>query len=378
MLDVARRARDARLESSGVTAYRATAAMAIRVMDYPTAEIGLREGLRYADEIEQSYCRHVMAATSAHVSWAAGRWDEAIQTAELELVERGSRRGSLGSRDALAHVALGRGMVDRARSLLDESLAIGRPSGEVDLILPALWGHAETALIAGEPGRALAHCDEALELARQTGERPLLVPFVVTGVRAALAERRPEAAEHWLGRVTPLLSDWAELAGPAIAHAEGLIRLASGSLVAARTSLEGAVAGWDARGRIWESTWARIDLATCFLRSNRYVEATRLIADVAATARQLGSAPIQARADELQRQARGRGAEEEAWYPLTVRELEVARLIAAGMTNAEIATELFVSPKTVSAHVEHILAKLGASRRAEIATWVASVAQPVG
>jgi len=43
------------------------------------------------------------------------------------------------------------------------------------------------------------------------------------------------------------------------------------------------------------------------------------------------------------------------------------------MTNREIAGALFLSPKTVSAHVEHILAKLGASRRAEIATWVARV-----
>ena len=377
MLDVARRAREARIESSGVTAYRAAAAMAIRVMEYPMAEIGLQEGLRYADEIEQSYCRHVMAATSAHVSWAAGRWDEAIQIAELEMVERGSRRGTLGSRDALAFVAFGRGMVERARSLLDDSLAISRPSGEVDLVLPALWGHAETALVAGEPARALAHCEEGLELARQTGERPLLVPFVVTGVRAAVADRRPDAAEQWLARVAPLLRDWAELAGPAIAHAEGLTRLASGSLVAARTSLEAAVTGWETRGRIWEATWARVDLATCLLRSNRYVEASRLIAEVADTARGLGSTPLQARADDLQRQARGRGSEEEAWYPLTVREFEVARQIAAGMTNAEIASELFVAPKTVSAHVEHILAKLGASRRAEIATWVATVGQPV-
>ena len=65
--------------------------------------------------------------------------------------------------------------------------------------------------------------------------------------------------------------------------------------------------------------------------------------------------------------------EQEPWHPLTAREFEVARQIAAGLTNAEIATELLVSPKTVSAHVEHILAKLGAGRRAEIATWVASV-----
>jgi DNA-binding CsgD family transcriptional regulator len=376
MLDMARRARDDRLESTGVTAYRNAAIVANRVMEYATAETGIREGMRYADEVEQSYCRHIMATTSAHVAWAGGRWDEAVQIAELELVEPASRRATLGARDTLAYVALGRGLVDRARSLLDTSLAISRPAAEIEHILPALWGHAEAALIAGEPERALDHCEEALELARRTGERPLFVPFVVTGVRAALSARKPDAAERWLARATPHLNDWVGLAGPAIAHGEGLIRLAGGSLVAARTSLEAAVAGWDARGRIWESTWARIDLATCLLRSNRYVDAARVITDVTETARRLGSQPLQARAEELQRQARGRGSDEEAWYPLTVREFEVARHIAEGMTNAQIATELFLSPKTVSAHVEHILAKLGASRRAEIASWVATVAQP--
>jgi DNA-binding CsgD family transcriptional regulator len=61
------------------------------------------------------------------------------------------------------------------------------------------------------------------------------------------------------------------------------------------------------------------------------------------------------------------------WHPLTAREFEVARLIAQGLTNAGIAEELFVSPKTVSAHVEHILAKLGVGRRAEIAAWTATI-----
>jgi DNA-binding CsgD family transcriptional regulator len=375
MLDVARRAREAKMESCGVTAYRTAATTAVRVMDYRTAEIGLREGLRYAEEIEQSYCRSIMAATSAHVAWAGGRWDEAVGTAELELVEPGSRRAIVSSRNALGFVALGRGLVDRAHDLLDESLAISRPSHESELILPALWGKAEVALVAGDAARALRHCEEALELGLQTGDAPSLVPFVVTGVRAALADRRPEAAERWLAQVSPLLHDWIDLAAPAIAQADGLIRLAAGSLVAARTSLETAVSGWDARGRIWEATWARIELATCLLRSSRYVEATRLIADIQATARSLGSAPLASRAEELARRARGRGADEEAWYPLTAREFEVARAIAEGKTNAEIAAALFVSPKTVSAHVEHILAKLGASRRAEVATWVSTIAQ---
>ena len=55
----------------------------------------------------------------------------------------------------------------------------------------------------------------------------------------------------------------------------------------------------------------------------------------------------------------------------------MAKQIAAGLTNAQIAAALFVSPKTVSARVEHILAKLGASRRTEVASWVSTLAQPV-
>ena len=71
--------------------------------------------------------------------------------------------------------------------------------------------------------------------------------------------------------------------------------------------------------------------------------------------------------------ARGRSPDDEPWRPLTSREFEVARLIGEGMTNAEIADALDIAPKTASSHVEHILAKLGASRRAEIATWVSHV-----
>jgi DNA-binding CsgD family transcriptional regulator len=372
MLEIAGRARDARMESTSVTAYRVAADLAFRVMEHGPLRIGIDEAVKYADEIQQSYCRHVLAATTALVAWAEGRWDDAIPVAEIEMVQRGSRRGTMGSRAALAFIAFGRGDVERARALLDESLAISRPSGEVDLILPSLWALAETSLVAGDPVRAFDHCREAIEFANSSGERALLVPFVVTGVRAALADRRPDAAEKWLERIRPLIDQW-EIAGPALDHAEGLLKLASGSTVAARAALERAVAGWDARGRSWESTWARLDLAGCLHRAGRHVEATPLLAEVREVASRLGSRPLLARLAELERSARGRGGDQEPWYPLTVREFEVARQIAEGMTNAEIGAELFVSPKTVSAHVEHILAKLGATRRAEIATWATTV-----
>ncbi|MDQ2876552.1 MAG: helix-turn-helix transcriptional regulator, partial [Actinomycetota bacterium] len=50
---------------------------------------------------------------------------------------------------------------------------------------------------------------------------------------------------------------------------------------------------------------------------------------------------------------------------LTPREFEVLRLVAAGLSNAAIAGELFISAKTVSVHVSNILAKLGTASRGE-------------
>lgn len=61
--------------------------------------------------------------------------------------------------------------------------------------------------------------------------------------------------------------------------------------------------------------------------------------------------------------------------PLTRRELQVARLIAEGRSNKEIAAELVISQRTAENHVEHILIKLGFTSRAQVAAWVAASRQ---
>jgi non-specific serine/threonine protein kinase len=63
--------------------------------------------------------------------------------------------------------------------------------------------------------------------------------------------------------------------------------------------------------------------------------------------------------------------------PLTSRELQVARMIAGGRSNKEIAAELVIAQRTAENHVEHILTKLGFTSRVQVAAWVAA-SQPDG
>jgi non-specific serine/threonine protein kinase len=58
--------------------------------------------------------------------------------------------------------------------------------------------------------------------------------------------------------------------------------------------------------------------------------------------------------------------------PLTRRELEIAGLVAEGLSNRAIAEKLVLSSQTVDGHMERILTKLGFTSRAQVASWVAN------
>jgi DNA-binding CsgD family transcriptional regulator len=372
-LAAAREARELGFESVGVTGYRNLGFMAAKIMDSGAAELAVREGLEYADAIEQSHCRQVMATTTALLQWGAGDWEAADERARHELVDRGCRVGRAGALDVIGLIALGRGHLEEARRRFEESLETGRRSGAASLLLTPLWGLAEVDLLEGDAGSAVARTAEALAIARASSQWAMFIPILVSGTRARIAAVRPDDAERFVGEVREQVATYESIAAPALSHAEGLIRLAAGSTTVAREALERAARGWSERRRLWEASWARLDLAQTLLRLNRPADAGAILADLRATAAGLDSEPILARVEELSRASRGRGLEAEPWRPLTVREFEVARLVAEGRTNAEIADELQISPKTASAHVEHILAKLAVTRRAEIAAWVAAI-----
>ncbi|HEY6570211.1 MAG TPA: LuxR C-terminal-related transcriptional regulator [Candidatus Limnocylindrales bacterium] len=367
-------ARDAHLEAQAARAYRMLGSCASVLVEYERADRWLRDGIEYAERVELWNHRHYMAAHLAHVRWATGDWVDAERLATHALSDG---RGGITTRITALHVlgflALGRGDLAAADEALDEALALGRQMAELQRLSPALWGLAEAAQLRGDTAAAIAWCLQGEAASAAVDDAAYLFPFLVTGTRAHLAAGDPTGATAWTERVsTAVIRRGIPGTLPAVDHARGLLDLARGNTAHARTSLAVARDGWRARGRAWEGAWAAIDLATALARSKRAADARVLIDEVRSTAAALPSATLVAGATALDHRLRTRAAAA-PWDPLTAREFEVARLIAEGRTNAEIADRLGVSTRTVTSHVEHVLAKLGAARRAEIAAWATRI-----
>jgi DNA-binding CsgD family transcriptional regulator/tetratricopeptide (TPR) repeat protein len=370
------RARETKQEAEAARAYRMIGSSASVLVEYDRAERWLAEGISYADQVELWNHRHYMAAQMAHVQWSTGQWYAATQTAQHALADgRGGITTRITAQYVLGYLALGRGEWDMAASLLQDALTQGEQMAELQRLSPPLWGMAEAARCQGDHATAALLCERGFQASAEVTDAAYLFPYLLTGVRAHLACGDIDAAETWAGRVGAVLAARA-IPGtlPAIDHGRGLILLARGDVPAAGQALESASASWRARRRFWEGTWARLDLASAAARARRPGAAAVLLTQVRADASSAGAAALAAAADRLA-QSFSSGGSAESWHPLSAREFEVAQLVAAGLTNRQIAEQLVLSPKTISAHITHILTKLGAARRAEIAAWCATVRQ---
>jgi DNA-binding CsgD family transcriptional regulator/tetratricopeptide (TPR) repeat protein len=348
-------------ETEAARGYRMVGSSASELMEYDRAERWLSEGVGYAENAELWNHRHYMASHLAHVQWATGQWDAAEQTAEGALADgRGGITTRITAQYVLGYLAMGRGDWDTASQLLEEALAAGERMAELQRLSPPLWGLAEAARCQGDYDMALTRCERGYRASAEVMDAACLFPYLVTGVRAHLARGDVDAAEEWSGRVSAVLTARG-IPGtlPAIGHGRGLILLARGDVPPAHQAVESARDAWRVRRRFWEGTWALRDLAVIAAKARRRGAAA-------------GATVLVDDADRLA-QSWGPGRQVDPWHPLSEREFEVAELVAAGLTNRQIAQRLVVSPKTISAHVTHILTKLGAGRRAEIAAWYATI-----
>jgi DNA-binding CsgD family transcriptional regulator len=150
--------------------------------------------------------------------------------------------------------------------------------------------------------------------------------------------------------------------------------LARAELLEARDDLEGALELYDASIARSGSQVRPAALGSAHVGAGRCLVALRRLGEAkehAAIAGELLAHWGGARVEELAMLQRRLGGRDSVEGPdaLTPREREVVALLAEGLTNGEIASRLFISPKTASVHVSNILAKLSMTSRTEVAAY---------
>lgn len=276
----------------------------------------------------------------------------------------GDRVGTAYALSNAGFAANGLGRYERAIALNEEAVELFLEAGEG-------WGAAiQLCFLAvswrdrGDHGRAKPLAERALGLSREVGERQALCAALYTLATLAQAERGHESAGD-LYREGLALS--AELGNEAdVAHClEGLA-----SVAAAAGAPERAATLWGAEEALLEKIEAGVYtyVQDPSLRQNRVSAArARLGREAFESARAEGRAMTQEEAIEyaLDRSGEPEGSTKTNPDGLSAREVEVLRLVAAGMTNAEVAARLYISPRTVNWHLGSIYRKLGFHSRSE-------------
>jgi DNA-binding NarL/FixJ family response regulator len=319
--------------------------------------------------------------------YALGEWDHAQELADGFPVRVTSEPEAVLSAMALfIDVARGSGAVAERQTWLEpfwDDLTVGY-IGRGLLAEQALWD--------GDTTLALAHAQAAIISDSWPSHSPSVLRVAAIAI-AAHADRA--CAMRAAGDLDGAAAE--------VAAAEALVALArEGASYPARPKMtlgpEGrgclarclaefdrargcnAPAAWQAvldafgPGYVYETARAKWRLAESLAAAGRREEAATAWRSAAETAARLRAAPLAAALDDLARRARldvgtSRTIRSDvgAVAALTDREREVLRLLTRGLSNREIGTELFITPKTASVHVSNILAKLGAASRTEAA-----------
>lgn len=220
------------------------------------------------------------------------------------------------------------------------------------------------ALLRLAQGRTEAAASSiAAALAGFSGSPLERAPLLVAQVEIALARRDLELARTAATTVVETAERYDSAGLRAAGHrARGAVALAEGQAVVAMAALRTAFSLWQQLDAPYEIGRTRVLLSQAYRVLGDWDAAERECAAARNCFERLGAA-----ADLRNLVA---AATPESSCGLTAREVEVVRLVATGRSNRDIASELFISEKTVGRHIANIFLKLDVTTRAAATAWV--------
>ncbi|KAA1397787.1 LuxR C-terminal-related transcriptional regulator [Aeromicrobium ginsengisoli] len=301
--------------------------------DHAEAAEGVREARQLAQALDPASTWLVTQAEGLHVTFL-GDFERSVTlyVEALDGLEQSCERERAETLALLGQsYGLG-GQLEQATVTLEECLALCSRTGESWCRSYGLWFAGLVAWQRGDDPEAVRLVREALEVNRLIDDR-LLSALCFEALAWCQAGISPSAAATLLGAADAL---W-DLMGSSIGASPGLSSLHKACEASLRQTLS------DGFGDLRQVGAALGPLAAADYALGK----TRPRSDAPTSKNEMASTPTL----------------------LTRREHEVAQLVTQGMSNREIASTLFISPRTAETHVENILLKLGFHSRAQIAAW---------
>ena len=357
---------------------------ALHVGRLELAEALLAEGRQVADQAEYLRLAEITELVTAAVDLAAGRWT-GLEERTPRLAGSGAKVGAASLDRRLLHATLlaATGPAEEATARLGDVIAVAERVGAVWPLIPARMTLSRLLLTLDDAAGAVEHATAALAHVRAKGNWVWGAESVLCLVNALDALGEADQAAELVdelgvgisGADAPIAQ--AALLGARAVLARSLDPLKADRLLdAAHTTLREAGLRYEealAAERLgrWRCEHGAADggpLLECALRLYGGMGADRDIARICRIMRQNG-VPIP---------YPWRGGRPSHGQTLSSREREVVLLAARGKTNQEIATELFLSRRTVESHVSNALRKLGLLSRKELRGLAALLSEPAG
>lgn len=303
-----------------------------------------------------------------------------------------------------AWLACDQGDHPQAAQLVAESVALSRKLNDLEGEGAALVCSARIKVGSFRATEAGADVDQAVMLLRAANDLPgIALAMMFSGLAAQFTDRFDAAAEHYEQGVALCREHGFHWLFGRLSQLLGITRLDLGNLDEARRALEEGFRSVLDVGDRWvvpiglagfaglahqtgrpRSALRLAGAAVAYSQANEFSIPTpfeaKLEGWIAPARKDLG-----AKAKAIYVQGKDMGLEvaaavalsndpDEAWRAgpgptLTPREVEVAGLVARGLTNRDVAAQLYISVRTVDAHVEHIFTKLGFRSRSQLVAW---------